>query len=131
MNNYSDRVSIGRFSFNTPYTLCGKAHGEVDEQYMMKTILTSAESFPYVKRRSSVLKAEKVGMNNVRFIVMCNYFVYFQNKINLIPLEVAILGMQDKIQSLRKILEQNPPDGKLLQMQLQGGVATAVNQVYH
>jgi hypothetical protein len=37
--------------------------------------------------------------------------------------------MQDKIQSLRKTLEQYPPDGKLLQMQLQGGIATAVNQV--
>lgn len=45
------------------------------------------------------------------------------------PLEVAILGMQDKIQSLRRTLEQDPPDGKLLQMQLQGGIATAVNQV--
>lgn len=50
-------------------------------------------------------------------------------QINLTPLEVAIIGMQDKIQSLRSTLEQNPPDGKLLQMQLQGGIATAVNQV--
>ena len=38
--------------------------------------------------------------------------------------------MQDKIQSLRRTLEQDPPDGKLLQMQLQGGIATAVNQVH-
>jgi len=44
-------------------------------------------------------------------------------------LEVAIILMQDKIYNLRKILEQNPPDAKLLQMQLQGGIATAVNQV--
>ena len=57
-------MSIGRFAFNTPYTLCGKAHGEVDEQYMMKTILTSAESFPYVKRRSNVFKSEKVCVTN-------------------------------------------------------------------
>ena len=51
------------------------------------------------------------------------------SQINLTPLEVAIIGMQDKIQSLRRTLEQDPPDGKLLQMQLQGGIATAVNQV--
>ena len=51
---------LGRFVFKTPYTACGKAHGEVDEQYMLKTILTSAESFPYVKRRSAVVKIEKV-----------------------------------------------------------------------
>ena len=50
-------------------------------------------------------------------------------QINMTPLEVAILGMQDKIQSLRGTLEQDPPDSKLLQMQLQGGIATAVNQV--
>ena len=37
--------------------------------------------------------------------------------------------MQDKIESLKRILKQDPPDGKLLQMQLQGGIATAVNQV--
>lgn len=46
--------------FSTPYTPSGKAHGEVDEQYMLKTILTSAESFPYVKRRSQVVKSDKV-----------------------------------------------------------------------
>ena len=46
--------------FSTPYTPSGKAHGEVDEQFMLKTVLTSAESFPYVKRRSRVVKADKV-----------------------------------------------------------------------
>jgi len=51
---------LGRFVFKTPYTASGKAHGDVDEQYMLKTILTSAESFPYVKRRSAVVKTEKV-----------------------------------------------------------------------
>lgn len=50
-------------------------------------------------------------------------------QLELSPLEVAILGMQEKIQSMKRILAQNPPDGKLLQMQLQGGIATAVNQV--
>lgn len=51
---------LGRFVFNTPYTPSGKAHGEVDEQFMLKTILTSAVAFPYVTRRSRVIKAEKV-----------------------------------------------------------------------
>ena len=93
---------------------------------MLKTILTSAESFPYVKRRGKVVKVEKVGAY-YDYKQMMLLFVDFQ--INLTPLEVAIIGMQDKIQSLRSTLEQNPPDGKLLQMQLQGGIATAVNQV--
>ena len=49
-------------------------------------------------------------------------------QIELPPLEVAILGMQEKIESLKHILSQVPPDAKLLQMQLQGGIATSVNQ---
>ena len=36
--------------------------------------------------------------------------------------------MQDKIESLKHTLSQHPPDAKLLQMQLQGGIATSVNQ---
>ena len=36
--------------------------------------------------------------------------------------------MQDKIESLKYTLSQHPPDAKLLQMQLQGGIATSVNQ---
>lgn len=51
-------------------------------------------------------------------------------RLELIPLEVAILNMQEKTKSLRHAVQQDPPDTKLLQMQLQGGIATAVNQVW-
>ena len=44
-------------------------------------------------------------------------------------MEVAIIGMREKTGKIRQILSQNPPDTKLLQMQLQGGITTAVNQV--
>jgi len=104
---FDKSYNIRRFAFSTPYTASGKAHGELEDQCMRKTILMSAESFPYVKRRSKVVRMEKLDLN---------------------PLEVAIIGMQDKIESLKRILKQDPPDGKLLQMQLQGGIATAVNQ---
>ena len=36
--------------------------------------------------------------------------------------------MQDKIDSLRKCLVAHPTDSKLLQMLLQGGIATTVNK---
>ena len=55
--------------------------------------------------------------------------LFLHIQLDLTPLEVAILGMQDKIKSLKNTLQQKPPDAKLLQMQLQGGIATAVNQV--
>ena len=98
----------GRFVFSTPYTASGKAHGELDAQYIRKTILTTQDSFPYVKKRSKIIQVERI---------------------ELTPLEVAILNMQEKTKSLRHAVQQDPPDTKLLQMQLQGGIATAVNQV--
>ena len=76
---------------------------------MKKTILTTEKSFPYVKRRLEVIHTERV---------------------ELTPLEVAILNMESKISDLKYVLNRVPCDTKLLQMQLQGGFATAVNQVY-
>ena len=42
-------------------------------------------------------------------------------------MEVAIEDMRDKINKLKEVLS-NAQDTKLLQMQLQGGIATSVNQ---
>lgn len=100
--------SIGRFCFNTPFTKGGKARGELEEQYMKKTILTIEKSFPYVKRRLEVTHTQKIEMN---------------------PLEVAILNMEKKTSEMKEVLNRNPCDSKLLQMQLQGGIATTVHAV--
>ena len=58
------RTHTGRFVFNTPYTKGGKAHGEIDEQCMCKTILYTKDTFPYVKKRSKVINVEKVGWSH-------------------------------------------------------------------
>lgn len=97
---------------------------------MRKTILTSMECFPYVKKRSKVIKLDTVHtIIDIKLLFMrhslCDNMI---QQIELPPLEVAILGMQEKIESLKHILSQVPPDAKLLQMQLQGGIATSVNQ---
>lgn len=77
---------------------------------MKKTILTTEKSFPYVKRRLEVIHSEKTELN---------------------PLEVAILNMEKKIAEIKDVLNRNPCDSKLLQMQLQGGIATTVHAVSH
>ena len=77
---------------------------------MKKTILTTEKSFPYVKRRLEVIHSEKSELN---------------------PLEVAILNMDKKIAEIKEVLNRNPCDSKLLQMQLQGGIATTVHAVSH
>ena len=75
---------------------------------MKKTILTIEKSFPYVKRRLEVAHTQKDEMN---------------------PLEVAILNMEKKISEMKEVLNRIPCDSKLLQMQLQGGIATTVHAV--
>ena len=45
----------------------------------------------------------------------------------LTPIEVAIEDMRDKINKLKEVI-YTAQDIKLLQMQLQGGIATSVNQ---
>ena len=94
--------------FDTPYTPGGKAHGELDEQWLRQTILTIEKSFPYVKRRLEVIGTQTRDLS---------------------PLEVAIGNMEKKIQDMKVVLNTQPLNPKMLQMQLQGGIATAVNQV--
>jgi len=53
-------LTTGRFVYRTPFTVSGKAHGSISDQYMRKTILTSCEHFPYVKTRIKVLECKEV-----------------------------------------------------------------------
>ena len=40
--------------------MSGKAHGNISDQYMRKTILTSEEHFPYVRTRTKVRESKEV-----------------------------------------------------------------------
>lgn len=40
--------------YATPFTVGGRAHGDIAEQCKRKTILTTAHHFPYVKTRIQV-----------------------------------------------------------------------------
>lgn len=51
---------LERFIFATPFTKTGKAHGELHEQCKRKTILTTANHFPYVKTRIQVTHRHQV-----------------------------------------------------------------------
>lgn len=96
-----------RFVYATPFTLAGRPHGELHEQYKRKTILTTAVHFPYVKTRIQVV---------------------LRNSIVLTPIEVAIEDIQKKTAELAAATQQEPPDPKILQMVLQGCIGTTVNQ---
>ncbi|XP_068675223.1 dedicator of cytokinesis protein 7-like [Montipora foliosa] len=105
---YFDRnFNIRRFMYVTPFTPSGKAHGELVTQYKRKTILTAANSFPYVKTRINVVHREQMVLS---------------------PIEVAIEDMELRTKELVSAVRQEPPDPKMLQMVLQGSIGATVNQ---
>ncbi|KAK7862685.1 hypothetical protein R5R35_000927 [Gryllus longicercus] len=105
---YFDRnFNIKRFVYATPFTPRGRAHGELHEQYKRKTILTTANHFPYIKTRIQVVDRKQIVLT---------------------PIEVAIEDIQKKTMELAQATHQEPPDPKILQMVLQGCIGTTVNQ---
>ncbi|XP_027897373.1 dedicator of cytokinesis protein 7 isoform X3 [Xiphophorus couchianus] len=104
---FDKNYNLRTFMYCTPFTLDGRAHGDLHEQYKRKTILTTSHAFPYIKTRVNVIHKEEII---------------------LVPMEVAIEDMQKKTQELAFATNQDPADPKMLQMVLQGCVGTTVNQ---
>ncbi|XP_072847710.2 dedicator of cytokinesis protein 6 isoform X6 [Pogona vitticeps] len=104
---FDKNYNLRTFMFCTPFTLDGRAHGDLHEQYKRKSLLTTSHAFPYIKTRINVIHKEEII---------------------LIPIEVAIEDMQKKTQELAFATHQDPADAKMLQMVLQGCVGTIVNQ---
>lgn len=102
---FEQNYNIKRFMYATPFTLDGRAHGELAEQYKRKTILTTCQTFPYIKTRLTVIGREQVI---------------------LLPIEAAIEDIQKKTRELD--LATSGKDTKILQMVLQGCIGTTVNQ---
>ncbi|XP_050551818.1 dedicator of cytokinesis protein 7 isoform X1 [Spodoptera frugiperda] len=107
VTQYEKNYNIKRFMYATPFTVGGRAHGDIAEQCKRKTILTTAHHFPYVKTRIQVVS---------------------RTQIILTPIEVAIEDIQKKINELAAATSQEPADPKMLQMVVQGCIGTTVNQ---
>uniref|UniRef100_A0A672I1M5 Dedicator of cytokinesis 10 n=1 Tax=Salarias fasciatus TaxID=181472 RepID=A0A672I1M5_SALFA len=98
--------NINRFVFETPFTLSGKKHGDVEEQCKRRTILTTSSSFPYLKKRIQVVEQQSTEMN---------------------PIEVAIDEMSRKVSELNQLCNMEEVDMIRLQLKLQGSVSVKVN----
>ncbi|KAL5279484.1 DOCK6 family protein [Megaselia abdita] len=104
---FERNFNLKRFIFATPFTKSGKAHGDLHEQCKRKTILSTANHFPYVKTRIQVISRQQIVLE---------------------PIEVAIEDIQKKTAELATATTQEPADPKILQMVLQGCIGTTVNQ---
>ncbi|XP_068107031.1 dedicator of cytokinesis protein 11 isoform X2 [Hyperolius riggenbachi] len=104
--NFERNHNISKFVFETPYTLSGKKHGSVEEQCKKRTILTTSNSFPYVKKRIPVI---------------------YEHHVDLKPIDVAIDEIKEKTADLQKICSSADVDMIQLQLKLQGCVSVQVN----
>ncbi|XP_053555225.1 dedicator of cytokinesis protein 11 isoform X2 [Bombina bombina] len=104
--DFEKNHNIRRFVFETPYTLSGKKHGCVEEQCKKRSILTTSNSFPYVKKRILVTQEQHIDLN---------------------PVDVAIDEIKDKTADLQKICSSPDVDMIQLQLKLQGCVSVQVN----
>ncbi|XP_075527914.1 dedicator of cytokinesis isoform X1 [Dermacentor variabilis] len=107
VTHFDKNYNIRRFVYATPFTTDGRAHGDLHEQFKRKTIVTTANSFPYVKTRIQVIERTQIVLR---------------------PIEVAIEDIQKKTAELSRATRQEPADPKILQMVLQGCMGTTVNQ---
>lgn len=57
---FDKNYNLRTFMYCTPFTLDGRAHGDLHEQYKRKTILTTSHAFPYIKTRINVIHKEEV-----------------------------------------------------------------------
>lgn len=136
---FDKNYNLRTFMYCTPFTLDGRAHGDLSEQYKRKSILTTSHAFPYIKTRINVIHKEEVGVCSRgifgQLLYECSAFggkqflLSLVLQIILVPMEVAIEDMQKKTQELAFATNQDPADSKMLQMVLQGCVGTTVNQV--
>merc|ERR1719187_889032 len=102
---YERNHNISRFIFSTPFTPEGRPHGDLQDQFKRKTILTTSNHFSYIKTRIQVADRKQIVLT---------------------PIEVAIEDIQTKVLKLDAAIRANDP--KILQMELQGCIGTTVNQ---
>ncbi|XP_053354639.1 dedicator of cytokinesis protein 9 [Clarias gariepinus] len=104
--DFEKNHNIRRFVFETPFTESGKRHGGIDEQCKRRTVLTTTQCFPYVKKRIAVM---------------------YQHHTDLSPIEVAIDEMSVKVTELRALCAAAEVDMIRLQLKLQGSISVQVN----
>ncbi|KAL7670821.1 hypothetical protein ACOME3_005740 [Neoechinorhynchus agilis] len=93
--HFEKSYNLRRFVYSTPFTLNGRPHGQLGDQYQRRTILTTKRAFPYIKTRIPII-------STAQFV--------------LLPIEVAIEDVKKKSDELRNAINQEPCDLKYLQV---------------
>lgn len=130
MTDFEGHHNINRFVFETPFTLSGKKHGDVEEQCKRRTILTSKRPVFVFTHTSRELHSHVVGS----FLLASSSFPYLKKRIQVVeqqstemnPIEVAIDEMARKVSELNQLCNMEEVDMIRLQLKLQGSVSVKV-----
>lgn len=98
---FEQHFNVKNFLYETPFTKSEKVYGDMADQYKRKTFLTVENAFPYLKKRSIVVK---------------------KSRIELTPIETAREVIEKKNNSLKAELALATPNVKALQLGLQGSL---------
>ncbi|CAB1332240.1 unnamed protein product [Coregonus sp. 'balchen'] len=58
---FDKNYNLRRFVYCTPFTLDGRAHGDLHDQFKRKTILTTSHAFPYIKTQDMQKKTQELA----------------------------------------------------------------------
>ena len=97
---FEKNVNLTQFYFEMPFTQSGSAQTEnVSEQYIKKTVLSVASSFPYMLKRQPVSSVEHKVVT---------------------PIEIAITSVKAKTDEVNSLLSKGNVEKNVLQALLQG-----------
>jgi hypothetical protein len=105
MTAFEQQTNVSAFLYETPFTKDGKAHGDTVSQFKRKTVATTENWFPYVKKRIRIIH---------------------EQSFELTPIQVGIEAIEKKASELSKEIERSPPDVIKMQLLLQGSIGATV-----
>jgi len=107
--SFADRQQhIALFSFDTPFTPHGKAHGATHEQWKRRTIVSVAHEFPYIVKRQKIVSKREIVLS---------------------PIECVLEDVRKRVDRVRKEINpaSGPPSLKTLNQVLSGSINMQVH----
>jgi len=111
---------INSFSFDTPFTISGKAHGSTHEQWKRKTVLTVANNFPYIVKRQQVIARSEIILSPIETVIED-----IIKRIDRFNSEMSPISGPPSLKTLNQVLSGS------VNMQVHGGIEEVTQSFLH
>ncbi|KAJ5076990.1 dedicator of cytokinesis dock [Anaeramoeba ignava] len=106
VSRFQRSFNLSKFFFETPFTKSGKPHGNINEQYLTKTILSCRGTFPYLIKRLPIINKKQSTLS---------------------PIQTSTDNMKKKNIQIQSILDSSLKNINELQSLLNGTCLASVN----